>query len=281
MDWLSIADGSHLPHIWHGLLAQVPTPSPNAAGQVDLLRQQLEFLAKENARQGVEFTEKMKLLADENQKLSESFKTFITAFSLLSGGAVAALAVLFGKTLKEAQDSVDGALNRKVETALTGRLEEVSEKLEVKLSNLKRTLQKEEVVGSTLVDYWLFGAEPLPIEYTLLVSRGFRSVRPRRNDQALAEQCGDVVVLDLENWVNAAGQRFPDVVKDEREQEAERQVNLLMGMLPKNAVLVVYTRSVVTYLYNAPKTRLMSPANNPVTLVGMVSDAAYISAGAR
>jgi hypothetical protein len=279
MDWLSVVDGAYLSQIWHGL-AQVPTPSPNAMAQPEFLRQ-LEFLAKENARQGTEFTEKLKLLADENQKLSESFKTFMAAFSLLSGGAVAALVVIFGKTLKEAQESVDGVLSRKVETALAGRLEEVSEKLEVKMSDLKRTLQKEEVVGSTLVDYWLLGTEPLPNEFSLLVSRGFRSVRPRRDGKALAEPFGDVVVLDLENWVTAAGQRFPDLPKDESEREAQRQVDLLMGMLPKHAVLVVYTRSVVKYLYSAPKSRLMSPANNPVTLVGMVSDAAYVSFGMR
>jgi hypothetical protein len=277
MNWLSVVDSAHLSQIWHSL-AQVPTPSSTA--QAEFLRQ-LEFLAKENARQGTEFTEKLKLLADENQKLSESFKTFMAAFSLLSGGAVAALVAIFGKTLKEAQESVDGVLSRKVETALAGRLEEVSEKLEVKMADLKRTLQKEEVVGSTLVDYWLFGTEPLPTEYALLVSRGFRSVRPRRDDRALAQPCGDVVVLDLENWENAAKQKFPDLAKDEREQEAQRQVDLLMGMLPKHAVLVVYTRSVVTYLYGVPKNRLVTPVNNPVTLVGMVSDGAYIAAGMR
>ncbi len=277
MNWLSVIDVSHLSQAWDGLLAQVPPPGP----QVDFLRQQLEFLAKENARQGAEFTEKLKLLADENQKLSESFKTFITAFGLLSGGAVAALAVIFGKTLKEAQDSVDGVLNRKVETVLAGRLAEVSEKLEVKMSDFKRTLHKEEVVGSTLVDYWLFGAEPLPNEFALLVSRGFRSVRSRREERAISEPCGDVVVLDLENWLDASGQRFAILAEEVREREAQRQVDLIMGMLPKGAVLVVYTRSTVKYLFGVPKTRLMSPANNPVTLVGMVSDAAYVAVGMR
>jgi hypothetical protein len=278
MNWLSVIDVSHLSRVWDGL-AQVPTPG--AGSQVEFLRQQLEFLAKENARQGAEFTEKLKLLADENQKLSESFKTFITAFGLLSGGAVAALAVIFGKTLKEAQDSVDGVLNRKVETALAGRLEEFSEKMNVRLAELKRTVQKEEVIGSTLVDYWLLGTNPLPEEFSLLVGRGFRSVRQRRDERAIAEVCGDVVVLDLENWVDAAGQRFASLAEDVREREAQRQVDLVMGMLPRGAVLVVYTRLTVKYLFGVPRTRLMSPSNNPVTLVGMVADAAYIAAGMR
>jgi hypothetical protein len=280
MNWLSVIDVSHLSRVWDGLLAQVPTPG-GGASQMDLLRQQLEFLAKENARQGVEFSEKLKLLADENQKLSESFKTFITAFGLLSGGAVAALAVIFGKTLQEAQSSVDGVLNRKVETALAGRLEEFSEKMDVRLADLKRTVQKEEVIGSTLVDYWLFGTNPLPSEFSLLVGRGFRSVRQRRDEKAIAEACGDVVVLDLENWVDGSGVRFASLGDGEREQEAQRQVDLVLGMLPKGSVLVVYTRLTVKYLFGVPRTRFMSPANNPVTLVGMVADAAYIAAGMR
>jgi hypothetical protein len=64
-------------------------------------------------------------------------------------------------------------------------------------------------------------------------------------------------------------------------KENARQVDLVLGMLPRGSVLVVYTRLTVKYLFGVPRTRFMSPANNPVTLVGMVADAAYITAGMR
>lgn len=60
MDWLAFVDGSHVSQLWHGL-AQTPTPNASSTPQIELLRQQVEFLAKENARQGAEFTEKLKL----------------------------------------------------------------------------------------------------------------------------------------------------------------------------------------------------------------------------
>jgi hypothetical protein len=288
MDWLSVVDGSHLPQIWHGLLAQVPTPSPNAVTQVDVFRQQVEFLAKANElltkaneRQSAEFLEKMKLLADENQKLSESFKTFITAFSVLSGGAVAALAVLFGKTLKEAQDSVDGTLNRKVETALAGRMEEVSEKFEVKLSNLKRSLEREVVVDKARVEYWLLGVQTPPKEFGLLERRGFQQVRfCDRDGQQSRRRDVDVVVLDLNNWCDAQGRAFGDLPQADRELKVKEQLDLITsGVAGRSMVFVVYVAGRYDYLDEVGKTYLVTPTNNPVTLVGTVVDAAYLAAG--
>jgi hypothetical protein len=281
MDWLSVVDGAYLSQIWHGL-AQVPTPgpSPSSAGQVDVLRQQLEFLAKENARQGTEFTEKLKLLADENQKLSESFKTFVSAMKdgvyfvgILSGGGIGLLAFLFGKTFKDAQETAKSAVTRQVE-------ERMSAIADNRIDLVRRSLEREVVVDQAKVEYWLLGGQMPPRELKLLETRGFQNVefctqdgQPRRRDV-------DVVVLDLNNWCNAKGTKFGALTPQDRDVEVKRQVDLIQtGVAGRSMVFVVYASGRYDYLDEVGQNYLVTPTNNPVTLVGTVVDAAYLAAG--
>ncbi len=273
MDWLPFVDLAGLGD-W---LAQTPT----AGTQVDLLRQQLDFLTKENARQTGEFAEKLRLITDENKSLSESFKNFIGTmqfaiggFGLLSAGITGAIAYVFKTNLDDAKQVAKDGINQRVDA-------HISDLLDSKLDTVRRTLQKEEVIGSTWVDYCLMGAKAMPKEFDLLKRRGFQEVRDRRDEQELRRSSAQVVVLDLENWVNLQGVPFSKLPESDREAIAKQQIDLLLDVLASDVVLVVYVRSRVSYLNSVTHDRYMSPVNNPVTLVGMVSDAAYVSAGMK
>ncbi|KAM3090195.1 hypothetical protein ACKFKG_30585 [Phormidesmis sp. 146-35] len=273
MNWLPFLDLSTL-------LAQTPAPSDSPAS-VELLRQQIEFLTRENARQTAEFTEKLKLITDENKTLSESFKNFISTmqfalvgFAALSAGITGAIAYIFKTNLDDAKQVAKDGINQRVDAYM-------SDLLDSKLEVVRRTLQKEEVISSTLVDYCLLSKTAVPTEFELLNGRGFRSVRLRQEETQLRRSSAQVVVLDLENWVNGQGLRFPTLPEGEREQTAKQQVDVLLDILPIEVVLVVYVRSTVKYLFSVPKDRYVSPANNPITLVGMVTDAAYVAAGMK
>jgi hypothetical protein len=275
MDWLPFFDLSNL----SDLLAQ--TPTAEAPVSVELLRQQIEFLTKENARQTAEFTTKLGLITDENKSLSESFKNFIgtmqfalVGFAALSAGITGAIAYIFKTNLDDAKQVAKEGINQRVDAYM-------SDLLDSKLEVVRRTLQKEEVISSTLVDYCLLGKKATPNELELLSGRGFQSVRLRQEESQLRRSSARVVVLDLENWVNVQGLPFPTLPEGEREREAKQQIDLLLDILPIEVVLVVYVRSTVKYLYSLPKDRYVSPANNPVTLVGMVTDAAYVAAGMK
>jgi hypothetical protein len=247
MDWLAVVDGMHLPNIWHGL-AEVPLPSPNAVGQVDLLRQQLEFLAKENARQGAEFAEKRKLLADENQKLSESFT--------------------------DAQETAKSAVTRQVE-------ERMGAIADNRIDLVRRSLEREVVVDKARVEYWLLGVQTPPKEFGLLEKRGFQQIRfCDRDGQQSRRRDVDVVVLDLNNWCDAQGTAFGALTKAEQELKVKEQLDLVTsGVAGRSMVFVVFVTGRYDCLDEAGKTYLVTATNNPVTLVGTVVDAAYLAAG--
>jgi hypothetical protein len=272
LNGLSILDGWHGLQVWHGL---AQTPAGAATSQVDLLRQQLEFLAKENARQGAEFTEKLKLLADENQKLSESFKTFVSTMKegvyfvgILSGLGIGILTVLFGKSLKEAKDTAKAAVTRQVEERMAAIADN-------RVEAVRRSLDRESVVDRARVAYWLLAGNDPPREFEALLTRGFEvefcSQSRRQN--------ADVMVLDLNNWCDEQGQKFAVLPNDEQIRQVKRQVDLILERATRTAVLVVYVAKRFDYLDEVGRDRLVAPTNNPVTLVGTVVDAAYLVVG--
>ncbi|MBW4514628.1 MAG: hypothetical protein KME11_05325 [Timaviella obliquedivisa GSE-PSE-MK23-08B] len=271
---LAILDGFHSLHGWHGL---AQTPDGAATSQVEFLRQQLEFLARENARQGAEFTEKLKLLADENQKLSESFKTFVSAMKdgvyfvgILSALGIGILTFLFGKSLKEAKDTAKAAVTRQVEERMAAIADH-------RIDVVRRSLERESVVDRAQVAYWLLDAQMQPRELALLETRGFQvqfCTQPQRGRDI------DVVVVDLNNWQDGQGRIFAESSPMEKEQQVRRQVDLVKAMMVQ-AAIVVFVSGRFDYLDQVGRDRLVAPTNNSVTLVGMVVDAAYLMVGDR
>lgn len=274
MDWPSLFDFSHLPHF----LAQAATPSAaKSPDQLDLLRQQLEFLKAENARLNADFIEKLKLVTEENKALSESFKNFVgtmqfvlVVFGFLGG----ILAYIFGNNLNDAKKVAREAMTQQVETKISHLVQE-------QVDIVTRTLRRERVLSTILVDYYLPEATTAPTEFDLLQARGFQSVRFRTSEAELRQSFGDVVVLDLLNYQSANQIAFPALPEADREAITKHQVELLQSLFPRSAAIVVYVRPPVKYLNTIPAQVYLSPANNPITLVGMVADAAYVAVGDR
>ena len=251
MDWLPFLDPTHLFH-----LAQTPIAPPKTP-EVELLRKQLDFIAQ------------------TNKDLNESFKTFVDTMKfvlVIFGFLGGAIAFIFGKNLDDAKKVARDAIRQEVEGHVTALVQ-------TEVNNLKRTLQRERIISDTVVHYYLPNAIQPPNEFKLLTVRGFRDVRFLRDRPQLHSEAANIVILDLENWVTPNQQKFSSLVNPDRDTQAQPQIDALLNVLPPSTVLVVYVRSTVTYLYSVSSSCYITPANNPVTLIGMVADAAYVVAG--
>ena len=123
-------------------------------------------------------------------------------------------------------------------------------------------------------------------EVRLLEVRGFRKpVRICVSEREVRSRQGDVIVLDLQNWVLPTGSRFTALTAQEKELQAKRLIERLFnGVLPEAAVLVVYFRGYINNLNRIEpgySTQYLLIANNQVTLVGHTVNGAYVAHGDR
>jgi len=275
MDWRSLPNWLEIHHF---LLTQSPSPSPPASSaDVELLRSQLEFLKQSYSQ----FVDAVKII-----------------FTIL-GIAGVIVAYFFGKSFKDFQDAarrdvrefqeiarrdVQDAVQRvrqEAEAQIPRLVEaEVTRIVAAEITNLERTLRREQVIGLTLVDYYLLNGTDQPSELKLLKARNFRQVRFRTKLQSIVRSPGDVVILDLKNWIMSSGQRFSDLSETEQQAPGKQLLQDLLDVLPEAVVIVVYVRGRLFYL-NELGDRYVIAANNPVTLVGNVADGAYVVAGDR
>jgi hypothetical protein len=277
MDWRSLSDWIQIHHV---LLAQAPSPSPlssPASTDIELLKSQLEFL---------------------KQSYSQFVDTVKIIFTIL-GIAGVIVAYFFGKSFKDFQDfarkdvkdfqeiarrDIQDAVQRvrqDAEAQIPRLVEaEVARLVEAEVANLERTFRREQVVGSTLVDYYLPNGIEQPSELKLLQARNFKKVRFRTDLQSITRSPGDVVILDLKNWVMPPDQRFSDLPEAEQQAPGKQLTQDLLDILPESVVLVVYIRGRLFYL-NEISDRYVIAANSPITLVGNVADGAYVVAGDR
>jgi hypothetical protein len=276
MDWMPSINITELQNLF---LAQTPSPSPSSAAtaEIGLLKSQLDFLKQTYSQ----FVEAMKVI-------------FIV---LGIGGGV--VAYFFGKNFKEFQSfvredimtfrefsrtEVQEAIQRvrqDAETQIPKIVEsEVSRIVKAEVASLERTLRREGVIGQTLVDYFLPNGTNEPNELKLLEARNFRRVRFRTTIDSIKRSPGDVVILDLKNWVMAPNQKFSDLPETEQQAPGKEIIQDLLEILPESVVIVVYIPGRLFYL-NEIKNRYVIAANNSITLVGNVADGAYVVAGER
>lgn len=269
MDWLPSIDLSHL---WDLVIAQTPTPisTPSPVltpaknlNDIELLKSQLEFLKATNGQ------------------LGESFNKFVGAmqftlgvfafFSTVFGGV---LVYIFGKNLEDAKKVASQTIHQEIDNHIAGLV-----KKEVR--NVKRTLQRERVISSTTVDYYLPSLDGEPNEYKLLVAREFKNVKFWNKTTIPERFLADVCVLDLENSIDAAGKKFSELPPDKREETAKRIIDEFIQILPQTAILVIYVAPPALKAINNVtfKGRYYAPANTAITLVGMVADSAYVAEG--
>jgi len=270
MDW------PFLPHLHLLLLAQTPAPNPTSA-EVEVLKSQLEFL---------------------KQSYSQFADTVRIIFTIL-GIAGAAIAYFFGKSFKDFQDAarkdvrdfqkfsrqqVKDAVEQvrqAAKTQITQLVEtEVGTLIQTEVANVERTLRREQVVGRTIVDYYLPDTEQPPNEFALLQARNFRQVRFHSRLDDLERSRGDVIVLDLQNWITPSGQPFSRLPKEQTPALGRQHIDALLASQQRSTVIVVYTRSFIPYISEITD-RYVIAANNPISLVGTVADAAYVVVGDR
>ncbi len=263
-----------LPHlditsIWHLILAQTtPSPAPTTpptTDEIELLKSQLEFLKEANGR------------------LSDNFSQFISAIQVvfvLFGVAGAIAAYFLGQNFKEFKELSNQAVQEAVKRVRQDTEAQIATLVMTEVTNVERTLRRERVISSTLVDYYRPGSDQTTKEFSLLQARRFQNVRPVKELDDIRRSPGDVVVLDLQNWILPSSQAFIDLPDADRELNAKQQIDGLLNVLPTSAVVVVYTRITIKHLYSISN-RYVLPANNPVTLVGNAVDGAYVAFGDR
>lgn len=267
--------------LWSTLLAQAPTPTvEDIAQQLETLRSQVDTLQNTNQLLSDSLTNQIEFLKQENQALTHSFSNYVDAMkwnlTVLAGLAAVLTAVggwIFKNNLDDAKKVAREMIDRRVEG-------QISALVDARVDEVARALRREQVVGSTDVDYYLPDGAQDPAELRLLKARQFRTVRRLNSLEAVRRSPAPVVVLDLQNWVLPSGQQFIDLPEAEREAQAQHQIDGLLEALPLSTVLVVYIRGTIRYLYGI-RDRHVLPANNPVTLVGNTADGAYVALGDR
>ncbi len=267
--------------LWHSVLAQASDITvQDIAQQLETLKGQVDTLQNTNQLLSESLTNQIEFLKQENQALTNSFSTYVDAMkwnlTVLAGLAAVLTAVggwIFKNNLDDAKKVAREMIDRRVEG-------QISELVDARVEEVARTFRREQVIGSTYVDYYLPDGTQPPSEFALLNARKFKDVRFLNNLEVIRRSPGDVVILDLQNWVLPSGQRFIHVPEAEREAQAKLQIDGVLEQITASAVLVVYIRGTVKYLYSIGD-RYVLPANNPVTLVGNAADGAYVVMGDR
>ncbi|MHC5860023.1 hypothetical protein [Nostoc sp.] len=249
-----------------------PTPSPvltpakNLNNDIELLKSQLEFLKNTNVQ------------------LGESFNKFVAAMQFTLG-IFAFLGVFLsffvGKNIEDAKKVASQLINREVENKITDLVQS-------EVESVKRSLQRERVIGSTIVDYYLPSNDTIePNDCKLLRTRGFDKVRYWNQKKKPKKPVGDIFVLDLINSKLLEGQEFLGLSKEDaenkREDKVKEQINLALDWLDKNTVLVIYVKGRYREIDNlaARVDYYYIPVNAPISLLGIVADSAYVAYGEK
>jgi hypothetical protein len=244
-----------LSHFWH-LLAQA-TPPPATSPEVELLKNQLDFILTINT-------------------------VFLGFLSILAG----ILTWFFKSNLDDAKEMA----TRMVRQELSDHIEPL---IQAEAKNLERTFRTEQIVGNTVVDYYLPTPPPKdPLEYHLLRGRGFLDVRLWHPGHPPQGRWGSVLVVDLVNCDTLALPELKSDVEEERkvgyEKRDQRVTEVIRNLIDRRIgrpILVVYVRpkqgrigAIDQLTRNFPEDiKYYSSANTPVALMGAVVDSAYVA----
>jgi hypothetical protein len=245
-----------------GWIAQVPAPS----AEVEFLKQQVEFLKNANTQQSADFAEKLKFIAEDNKNLHDRFSQFITTVQFVLGlfgflGIVGGF--LFGKSLKESREMI----REEVKARITNQ---VSDLVQTEVDAVRRSLSREQVIGDTTVNYLCLGQ--LPQEVDFLRSRGFKWVQVHGDESTLRTARGEVLVIDIFNWLQANGTEFQNLPEAEQKQGQEL-IDRVIRKIPATSAAIIYVKGRV----RIPDQLNVVPANTWITLLGTAADAAHLT----
>ena len=245
MDLLSTFDYSQL----GDLIAQTPAPTTTAPTEtvdtVALLKTQLDFL--------------------------KFVIQFAALFFALLGTWVT---FVFGKNLSDARKVAEDIIKEKVEAR-------VDNLIKTEVQSLKRSIDREKAIIFTKVDYYLPSSSvDEPKEVKLLRGRGFKDVSFWNLNNLPKRLWGNVCVLDLQNYVDAAGKKFSELPKNDKETKIETYIKEVLPLIKSETVLVIYVRGRFDAVDKTiPDDRYYIPANSIVALMGWVADSAYVAYG--
>lgn len=280
---------------WHAVLAQAPTVS-DLAQEIEALKSQVETLQQANQLLSNGLTTQIEFLKEENQDLTASFSQYIDAMKwnlTVLAGLAAVLAAVGGWIFKNSLDDAKEMATRIVRQELMNSIEPL---IRTESENLQKTLQTEQIISGTVIDYYL----PQPVsttitEYELLKNRGFLDVRCWDSQHTPEGRFGSVLVADFVNCdlLNLPGLTHEsDEVRRQAHQERDRIVNEIIHGLVElrigNPIIVAYVRpgfgrlaAIDQLTTTFPELRYYASANTPVSLMGTVVDSAYVAYGDR
>ena len=242
-------------------IAQTPAASPKAAtaSEVELLKSQLQFVRDMNVA--------------------------FLGFLAIVGGL---LAWFFNKSLEDAKRLAREIVRQELLNHVTPLVQSESE-------YIMRSLKTEQVIGGTVVDYYLVAAGAEPKEYQLLKARGFLKVRFWNARKLPDKRLGSILVFDFVNSdvLSLPGLQDPDRAKQaEALQKRDALINEKIAEIIDRKlgfpILVIYTRpgtgriaAIDQLLDTFPEIKYYTAANTPIALMGGVVDAAYVAFGDR
>jgi hypothetical protein len=228
------------------------SPSSAQAGKVEseVLAKQLEFILKMNS----------------------AFLGFL--------GIIGALLTWFFKNnLEDAKQVASQMVREELD-------QHIQRKVETEFRFWEMGARTERVVSQSLVNYYLPNGSRAPREFFLVKNRGFRQVLFCSRLEEIRRSSADVIILDVQNWVDSSNQPVVRTEKgwltEDSENQVKAEIQKLEAILSEAMVLVVYVRGNVSYL-NEPKfaEKFVLPANNQVTLLGHVVNGVYVAYGDR
>ena len=268
MDWFSLMD----PIAWmHPIVLQTPTPKVNASPDVELLKSQLEFLKADHARLAADFSERMKQLTAQSTSVGDDFKTYLNYIFGLIAAATGFATWLGWQSLEQAKASIKTTIDRQLSQA-------VADTIDYKVQMIRRSLDREGVISTVLVDYLLLGSLAEPKECDLLRFRGFQNLKFCNGIDDLRRKSVDIVILDLENWKPngvSLGSFMPQ--NQEQQDKGSKPVQDVLATMPKRSIMIVYVRGTLRILNDLQPPGRVIPANSPVTLLGNAAEAAYVT----
>ena len=185
---------------------------------------------------------------------------------------------------KKAIESIRQKAERDISYLIDGEVRGI---VRNEVENVQRILQREKVINSTSIDYYLPGgmsnSTEKPKEVELLRAREFKDVQyfTKIGTSDLIPENSDVLVLDLIHFSTETGEKFKELSKQDRDRIAKPILDEILKNFPKSSVLIVYVNSQPFLGGIDSDNRYILAANSPITVVGNTADGAYVAKGAR
>jgi hypothetical protein len=230
-----------------------------SSAEIEILKGQIELLKSS-------LTE----IKEASRQMSDGFKNYVSAiqvcFGFLGFGTAflsGAAAFFYGKSLKEAKETIDtevkSEVSRQIKRNLSGRI-----------SYLENIIEREEVIDKVNIEYLVVGINNRPIEHNFLAARGF-NMSSISHYLENANLRSEVLILDLVN----------SRCSEPEKSQLVTDIGTKIENQYHNLVLVIYINGRLDAITNLSRQVYYLPANSNVALIGAVVNAAHVGYALR